>query len=192
MTSLTPPFTFGGSPLGAAAELPQAMIRSLDRHGGNVAAPAPVPLEAVCIELLERLEQLRLEATQCRSRGRYGRAAAIGQRMLLAVLDFAEVHLAQQPLQTLKERIADAYEQSRRIEPLVANSSWSLMRRALGKASAASPQIAEAHGALGDAIAVAVITAVAGGEEQFQAGSELARQMADRLKSFVGQLRTDW
>lgn len=186
MNSLKNPFPLDVSSVAAVPTGPQ------EESGGGAATDAPRAYEALCLDLIGRLEGLVAEAMDHRRLGQYGDAAAAGKEILLTILDFAEENLPSGALKEVQDRVAEAYEKSKQVDSLVATQSWRAVRRVLGKVTAAPSEVAEAHRALGEAITVVVITAVAGGGDRFQAGSDLAKQMAHSLKLFIDGLRTEW
>ena len=88
--------------------------------------------------------------------------------------------------------MADAYDQSKRVDDLAATRSWGFVRRMFGKPTATEAELADASRQLGEAIGVVVVTAIAGCASRFDAEGNVAGQIADSLQSFVDQLRSGW
>ena len=150
------------------------------------------PLEAACVVLICELHAGLAEATECRALGQHGEASEAGKQMLLGVLDFAEEHLDGEALHDVRERVADAYDQSKRVDDLAATRSWGFVRRMFGKPTATEAELADASRQLGEAIGVVVVTAIAGCAPRFDTEGNVAGQIADSLQSFVDQLRSGW
>lgn len=150
------------------------------------------PLEAACAVLICELQTGLAEATEFRALGQYGEASEAGKQMLLGVLDFAEEHLEGEALHEVRERVADAYDQSKRVDEFVARRSWGLVRRVFGKRTATETELIEASRELGEAIGVVAVTAVAGCIPRFDPEGGVAVEIAESLQSFVEQLQAGW
>lgn len=152
----------------------------------------PAPLEAACVQLICELHASLAEATEFRALGQHGEASEAGKQMLLGVLDFAEENLGEEALHAVQERVADAYDQSKQVDDLVATRSWGILRRLFGKRTATEAELVHASRELGEAIGVVVVTAVAGCAPHFDPESGIASQITESLQSFVDQLRAGW
>lgn len=158
----------------------------------GITAGGLAPLEAACVELICELESGLAEATEFRALGHHGDASEAGKQMLLGVLDFAEENLQEEALQAVRQRVADAYDQSKQVDDLVATRSWAVVRRMFGMRTATEAELVHASRQLGEAVGVVVVTAVAGCAPRFDPQSSVASQITDSLQSFIDQLRTGW
>lgn len=175
-----------------ALETPSPVTATVMRSPAARGVTAGNPLEAACVELISELHSGLSEATEFRALGQHGEASEAGKQMLLGVLDFAEEHLSAESLHAVQEAVADAYDQSKQVDDLVATRSWGIVRRMFGKRMASEAELVNASRQLGEAIGVVVVTAVAGCAPHFDPESNVASQITDSLQSFIDQLRTGW
>lgn len=149
-------------------------------------------LEAACVDLICRLDQLLCHANEARQAGYLNETVPHANNMLLASLDFAESHLTGSALDELHTQVAAAYGRTQELADLISSRSWGAVRRVIGRPSATEMDVLRVHGEVGEAIAVVVVASLGGGIRRLGVHTSIGDEMIQSLKLFLSEMKKAW
>ncbi|MEM6469911.1 MAG: hypothetical protein AAF802_10190 [Planctomycetota bacterium] len=159
---------------------------------GELSTNERILLESACVEVIGSVEQLLEHASNERKSGYLGESAVIGNKILLALVDFSEGYVSGDALGDVYKVIAECYKATQRVIDLATSQTWGPLRKMLGRSIASNDEIADAHRDCGQLIADAVATSVGSGLARLEQSATTANQLEESLEPILNELRTEW
>lgn len=160
-------------------------------EAGSITDEDRILLESGCVDLIGEFEQLIETARSEREAGFLGESMVLGKRMLLTLVEFADGYLEEEPQEDVVDRIASGCVLADNGIQLSSSQNFRAFRRVLGKKTASDLEVAEAHGAVGTAVADALTLALGSAVERL-GKANISEAIGDSLEPILLELREQW